>query len=516
MPSRDAIGLSLAPVDPEVSPRAPGWAASPGRTRPVRRRILAVVAVSTLATACSLGQGDSSAGGVENAAPAVTVDIDPDNALIAHATVTTSSPAPVSLTFESADIGPRRMVSPEESTSHEFTVVGLRAQTEYEFEASTAGGSSASDPVTLATGALPGDAPTVEVVQAAEDESADSDAGITFFGVNPQQIGNGPAYFGVDPGGVVVWYLESDEPPKQGPVIRDLGDGQLLAFFHDTIERVDLAGDVKQVYDMTAAGPWHHDAVPMPGGGMLTLSSEKRTIEGEDVRGDTIVELDSSGNVVWTWSSFEHLDTTRYPGGLARAQAPSGGGTDWTHANSVTYDEENDDILLSVRSQSWVVDIDHGTGDVRWIAGDDAGIDPGFDARFLTLLQGSWFSGQHAAMITTDGKLLVYDNRNETGGEQGKSRAVAYDLDLDAGTARQTFEYIAPKYTSSLGDVDELAGGHVLVTAGGPAGQESVDDTAHIVETDQQGQALWELAIKDTRIYQAERVSWNDLGQEVR
>ncbi len=516
MPSRDTIGLSCATVDPAVTPRMRGCSTSPGRTPPVRRSILTVVAVSTLATACSLGQGDSSAGRGEDAAPAVTVVIDPDNALIAHATVTTASPAPVSLTFESADTGPRRMVSPEESTSHDFTVVGLRAETEYEFEASTAGGPSASDPVTLATGVLPGHAPTVEVARAAEDESADSDAGITFFGLNPQQIGDGPAYFGVDPDGVVVWYLESDQPPGQGPVIRDLGDGQLLAFFHDTIERVDIAGDIEQVYDMTAAGPWHHDAVPMPGGGMFTLSAEKRTIDGEDVRGDTVVELDSRGNVVWTWSSFQHLDTTRYPGELARAQARTGGGTDWTHANSVTYDEESDDILISVRSQSWVVDIDHGTGDVLWIAGDDAGIDPGFDAPFLTLLEGSWFSGQHAAMITTDGELLVYDNRNETGGEHDNSRAVAYDLDLDAGTARQTFEYIAPKYTNSLGDVDELAGGHILVTAGGPAGEEGVDDTAHIVETDEQGQPLWELAITDTRIYQAERVSWNDLGQEAR
>jgi hypothetical protein len=123
-------------------------------------------------------------------------------------------------------------------------------------------------------------------------------------------------------------------------------------------------------------------------------------------------------------------------------------------------------------------------------------------------------SGQHAATLTRDGDLVAYDNRNETGGEQENSRLVVYELDADSGAARQTVEYVASKYTNSLGDVDELASGNYLVTSGGPAGEEGVDDTAYIAETDPGGQPVWEIALAETRIYQSERVSWQALGQE--
>lgn len=477
----------------------------------VRSRSLALglVLVPALAAGCSLGERNSGGG---DGILQVEATVDPDNSLIAHVTVTADEPTPVALSFESDDTGPRRMESSEESASHEFTVVGLRAETRYDFLAEATAGGSASDPVSMTTGGLPENAPTAEVVRAAQDPRR-PDAGITIFGLMSEQVGDGPAYYGVDDDGQVVWYLDREEPTPRGPVVRDAGGGRILAFFHDSIEQVDLDGSVVDVFDMTAAPSWHHDAVPMPGGGYLTLGSETRTVDGDEVRGDTIIELDSSGDVVWEWSSFDHLDTSRYPGDLATTEARSGG-TDWTHSNSVSYDEKTDQILMSVRSQGWVVNIDHATGEVVWIAGEADGTDPGYDASFLDLQEGSWMSGQHAATLTRDGDLVAYDNRNETGGEQENSRLVVYELDADSGAARQTVEYVASKYTNSLGDVDELASGNYLVTSGGPAGEEGVDDTAYIAETDPGGQPVWEIALAETRIYQSERVSWQALGQE--
>jgi hypothetical protein len=478
-----------------------------------RRGAWGLVLVPALAAGCSVGE-EGSAGG--DGVLRVEATVDPDNSLVAHVTVTADQPTQVVLSFESDDTGPRRMESTEAASSHEFTVVGLRAETRYDVEADATAddGPSASDTVSVTTGGLPDNAPSAEVIRAAEDPSR-PDAGITLFGLMAEQVGDGPAYYGVDDDGHVVWYLDRETATPRGPVIRDAGDGSILAFFHDTIEHVGLDGSVVDVFDMTAAPSWHHDAVPMPGGGYLTLGSETRTVDGEEVRGDTIIELDSSGAVVWEWSSFDHLDTSRYPGELATAPARSGG-TDWTHSNSVSYDEGADEILMSIRSQGWVVNIDHATGEVVWIAGEEDGTSPGFDAPFLDLQEGSWMSGQHAATLTRDGELLAYDNRNETGGEQDGSRLVAYELDDDAGTARQTVEFVASKYTNSLGDVDELDSGHFLVTSGGPAGEEGVDDTAYIAETDADGRPVWEIALADTRIYQAERVSWRALGQETR
>lgn len=50
----------------------------------------------------------------------------------------------------------------------------------------------------------------------------------------------------------------------------------------------------------------HHDMIYNPTTStFLTLSSYVRSIDGRNVLMDTIVELDSHGNVLWTWDTYE-------------------------------------------------------------------------------------------------------------------------------------------------------------------------------------------------------------------
>ncbi len=76
-------------------------------------------------------------------------------------------------------------------------------------------------------------------------------------------------------------------------------------------------------------------------------------------------------------------------------------------------------------------------------------------------------TNQHAATVTSDGEILLYDNRNESDGESLMSRSVKYLLDETAGTAVQTWEGIATNYTNSMGDVDELSNGNILMCCRG-------------------------------------------------
>ncbi len=490
---------------------------------PSRRRIstLAItLAVAAPLTACSAGDPPaadtttattSADGGLE-----VTVTQNPDQALVARVEVSAQTPTGVELSVTSDDTEPRTITSADAATTHDLTVVGLRADTEYTVEASSTD-DAALEPVSgsVVTGALPSNAPSAGVVEAAEGAATGPDAGITFFGLtapgsyeDPTDLPDGPVFWGVDPQGEVVWYLDSDETTNRAPLIRDGGDGTLLAFFEDTVDRVTLDGEVVETYDMGAVDGWHHDAFLLPGGGMLALGAETRKIDGRDVHGDVVVELDTDGDVVSEWALLDHLDPTRFPGELSQALA-SAGGLDWSHSNSVVLDEDTGEVVVSVRSQGWVVAYDRESGDLAWIAGDDAGTAPGFDAPFLELTEGTWTSGQHAATFTDDGELLVYDNRNETGGAQENSRAVAYELDRDAMTARQSFEAVDPKYSEALGDVDEVPSGHVLSTAGG-AGS---DETARLTEVDESGERLWDLAVADTRIYRSERLPWSEVDR---
>ena len=493
---------------------------------PARRRTGALPLAVTLAATLGVlvagcGSGDAEEAGAASTAAApdgsleVTVTEDPDNTLVAHVVVSAPVATDVELEVTSAGTEPRRMASAAAAGSHEFTVVGLRARTEYSFEASSPGDGAAS--ASMTTGALPGNAPSAEVVRAARDTGPPSDAGITFFGLtapgtydDPGDMPDGPVFYGVDPQGQVVWYLNSDEAANRAPLVRDAGDGRLLVLFESTVQEVTLAGEVVRRWDMEPVEGWHHDAVLLPGGSLLALGEETRKVDGRDVHGDVVVEMDDDGTVLWRWAALDHLDTTRFPGGLSTALA-SAGGLDWTHANSVVHDAGTDEVVVSLRSQGWVVAVDRSTDEIAWIAGDDTGTDPGFDAPFLELQDGTWPSGQHAATFTDDGELLVYDNRNETGGEQQGSRAVAYEIDREALTARQTFEVLAPTYTMALGDVDELPGGDVLVTAGGPGSDG--DGDARLLQVGTTGTTVWEVDLPDTLVYRSERLPWAEVDR---
>ena len=79
-----------------------------------------------------------------------------------------------------------------------------------------------------------------------------------------------------------------------------------------------------------------------------------------------VIVLDQNFQVSWVWNSFSWLNTNRlgtdYP-------TPS----DWLHANAVSWSPEDDDLIVSLRTQDWVIKIDYadgtGNGHVIWKLG---------------------------------------------------------------------------------------------------------------------------------------------------
>ena len=139
----------------------------------------------------------------------------------------------------------------------------------------------------------------------------------------------------------------------------------------------------------------HHDIHPLPNGNILMLVVEKKTydqaiaagfpaskLEGQVKRDgmilpDMVVEIKptypSGGTVVWEWHVWDHLvqdadkAKTNYGNVAAHPeliQADDEGNmipTFWNHMNSIDYNATFDQILLSVRGNSEVWIIDHGT-----------------------------------------------------------------------------------------------------------------------------------------------------------
>lgn len=465
---------------------------------------LFVVLTLNIISACSSGDSSSEAVPAEDSAVPLSFGISAhdSNVLMVKAQVTTNEIAQVSIRFESNETEALETPKSIASTDHTITVVGLRPETNYQFTAvitDLSGNTTTSEVRSFTTAPLPFAVPDIQV----KTNTDNSYQGVTLFSVTDSDA----RFIGVDQAGELVWYLHTNNVPmlSSSPTIKHIGDGKLMLLLRREVWVIDVEGNILSSYDLPT---YHHEATMLSNGNVAVLVDEFGEYNGKSLKGDRIEEYDTAGNLVWTWSSFDHLDTSRFPGALSEREV--NGALEWTHSNAI-HEQDDGSLLLSVRSQSWVVNIDHNSGDINWILGSAEGtVKSSLQDKFLALEAGSWMSAQHAPMKNANGDYLIYDNRNEAdlAGSTHNSRAVTYKINTVAMTASQVWESIVDKYTQSLGDVDELPNGNVLITAGGPGS----NNNAYLVEVTSgtPAQVVWELHVNNEKIYRAERVGWED------
>ncbi len=102
--------------------------------------------------------------------------------------------------------------------------------------------------------------------------------------------------------------------------------------------------------------PVHHKIIAHDGA-IYLLSFELRMYSGKKTKFDTIVKLSHSGEELWRWSTFDHLDEIDRMVGPLRAAFENkieGGFYELTHINSfiVKNVPGGDEILFSLRDQS--------------------------------------------------------------------------------------------------------------------------------------------------------------------
>jgi hypothetical protein len=162
------------------------------------------------------------------------------------------------------------------------------------------------------------------------------------------------------------------------------------------VEEYDWDGNLVWEFDYSSdQAMQHHDIHILPNGNLLMLAVEKKTyaqavaagfplskLSGEVqkqgmILPDSVVEikpiLPSGGQVVWEWHVWDHLvqeaDKTKenyasvaaHPELIQATDGGQGVPVFWNHMNSIDYNPTFDQILLSVRGNSEVWIIDHGT-----------------------------------------------------------------------------------------------------------------------------------------------------------
>ena len=201
----------------------------------------------------------------------------------------------------------------------------------------------------------------------------------------------------------------------------------------------------------------------------IVYRTANRTIPGvgsRTVRDSVILEVDSAGNKVFEWNSWNHLKLSDC--GLTNA------GEGYAHLNSVFLVEG--DVVASFKRCNQVLRIDRssGTGVVEWQIGGTA--PPRSTAtRFLEIVDDDEVTtndeicGQHQATITDSGSVLLFDNGT---GCTGQRKSVApftrvVEFDISSGTqASRMREYHLPDgkgYAAFWGGVSEIANGNWLI-----------------------------------------------------
>ncbi len=371
-------------------------------------------------------------------------------------------------------------IVPGESTN--FLVAGLRPSTTYLMRDILDNG-TVSAPLTFTTGSLPS---YLTFPGFTEQKGPDAGTDLTqdtvlHMGVSPP---NGTVNtLATDLRGDVVWYYDpvANAFPSFATSLVPGGTVLLLGGQVDnvaggsTLREVDLAGDTLRETNAEAVNAelaamgqpsitrFSHDAQRLPNGDTAVLATTLRTINirGKPTvyNGDMVLVLDQNFQVVWVWNPFNWLNVHRLP---TLGEGPG----DWTHANSISWSPEDGNLLVSLRSQDWVIKIDYanGTGDghVIWRLG------PGGDFKINSTAPLPWFSHQHDARYINDTTLVLFDDGNVRQSQDPQATSRGQELVLDEKTLVATLVVNAHlgNYAPALGSAQMLPSGNLDFDSG--------------------------------------------------
>ena len=416
----------------------------------------------------------------------------------------------------------------QKEKKHYLSIYGLYAGEENQIKIEyTEKGKEVVKELTIKTDALPDDMALPIYVNADKGNLTND---LYFY--TPSSNGYTAAY---DVNGDVRWYLSNNALWK----VDKLKNGNLLLsterlinnpYYMTGLYEMNMLGKIITEYSLK--GGYHHDYYEMENGNLLISSDDFYNDDGTVE--DYIVELDrKTGKFVKTFDLKDILN---------RQDGKSENWTayDWFHNNSVWYDKKTNSITLSGRHQDAVINIDYKTGKLNWIIGDSTNWSKEYQKYFFKPVGDTnfeWQWSQHAAMITPEGYVFIFDNGNNKSkmkenyvdAENSYSRGVMYKIDTKKLTIEQVFEYGKERgsafYSPYISDVDYLSQNHYIIHSGGivyvdgknsnqPAGFSKnttlVSDTVELLNN----QVIFELKLP-TNNYRVEKMSLYNKNEEM-
>jgi arylsulfate sulfotransferase len=401
-------------------------------------------------------------------------------------------------------------------------VAGMLLQTTYHMRAHVdwQGGSWVDDDHTFTTGALPSIAGVVPQFKVSRPTLTPAPGVELLSLVTPS--GTNVNAVATDIQGNIIWYCPGSAVP-----VKPMQNGHYITLAGKDLIEIDLAcNTIRDVslaqvnQSLQAKGlsynlaGFSHDVLTLPNGHWITIiqiTQDFTDLPGypgtTSVLGDLVVDIDPNGNVVWSWSAFDYLDVNRYP---------YFGMPDWTHSNALVLTADNN-LLLSVRNQSWILKLDYasgtGSGNVLWKLGQDGD---------FTILGGDpsqWFYGQHYPnILNVDGSqttLAVYDDGNARVYSDGLScgaagepacftRATIFQLDESTSVANLLWQDVPGYFSFWGGSIDLLSNGDMEFDSSDPFSDASSLITE--VSYTPSPQIVWQMTITGANAYRGYRI----------
>lgn len=209
-----------------------------------------------------------------------------------------------------------------------------------------------------------------------------------------------------DGNGQVVWYLTENytmdmEFLKNGHILLSNDNVSGIQYTYDGFVEIDLLGKIYRDYSLENG--YHHEVIELSNGNIL--------VAGGSVSVDApysaafVYEIErNTGKIV---DSFDVYDIFSE---IDKEFADSLSGVNMIN-NSIYYNEETDEMILSLRGINSIISLQYKTKKLNWIFGEKDFYSDKFQSYLLNITDHSRVpNGQHTAYLTEDGYLSVFNN----------------------------------------------------------------------------------------------------------
>ncbi|MFC1513868.1 aryl-sulfate sulfotransferase [candidate division KSB1 bacterium] len=320
----------------------------------------------------------------------------------------------------------------------------------------------------------------------------------------------------------------------------DLEDGEGTAIFgRGKVQEYDWDGNIvwEYLYDNPNVS-LHHDLERLPNGNTLIVLSNRIEYQEcidagripyflfeDHLISESIIEVNPQKEIVWEWRFWDHLSSAT--GGTANGKPVSSDttdpgkmnvnfvpkrDTDWIHINTVDYNPELDQIVISSHFMSEFYIIDHSTADYsnpqkgiddaagpagdilyRWGNPVSYGLGTNNDRRIWGIHDVQWIPQDCPGA----GNLLIYNNGQKRPGKYSSVDEIIPPLNINNtydrqpssifGPVDQSWIFTAPVkadfFSGFISGVQRLPNGNTLICEGA---------SGHLFEVTNEGEIVWE------------------------